>query len=130
MQPGRLAGALLGVAVRALDPCRGDRGADVIVGCAGAHETAQVAARGGEEAGVQAAVSGEPGPGAVGAERLGDRGDDADLPGAVGVTPALGDLAPVARPDRNEGQLGVDGPFVWPTSMYSMNRRMWPFSRK
>src|SRR5205823_1926534 len=94
VQPGRLAGALLGVAVRALDPCRGDRGADVIVGCAGAHETAQVAARGGEEAGVQAAVSGEPGPGAVGAERLGDRGDDADLPGSVGVPPALGDLAP------------------------------------
>ena len=51
----------------------------------------------GEEAGVEPPVGGEAGAGAVAAERLGDRGDDADLAGAVLVAPALRHLAPVVR---------------------------------
>ncbi len=74
------------------------------------HERAQVAAFGREETGVQTAVGGEARTGAVGAERLGDRGDDADLPRAVAVAPPLGDLARVLRLHRLDRHLGVDAP--------------------
>ena len=65
-------------------------------------------------------------------------------PLAVAVPPALGDLAAVVRVGRLERQLGVDRgrrsraagttsssrqPLEWPTSMYSMNRRIRPSSR-
>ena len=98
-----------------------------------------------EEAGVEAALGGEPRARAVAAERLRHRGDHADLAAAVAVAPALRDLAAVVRLDRLERELGGDRarrspragttsssrqPFVAPTSMYSMKRRVWPLPRK
>ena len=61
----------------------------------------------------------------------------------VAVAIAVGDLAPIVRPDRLQGQLGVDAamtsaarttssrrqPLVVPTSMYSMNRTTTPLAR-
>ena len=121
------------------------RGVELVVACAAAEERAQVVAADGEEAGVELPVGGEPRAGAVAAERLRDRGDDADLARAVAVAVALGDLAAVRGLDRLERELGVDRaatisaagttssrrqPFVAPTSMYSMKRTMWPVPRK
>ena len=61
--------------------------------------------RGREQARVELAVGRDPGPGAVPAERRGDRGDDPDLAAAVDVAPAVGDLARVVRRQRLEGHL-------------------------
>jgi hypothetical protein len=75
---------------------------------------------------------------AVAAERLSDRCDHADLAAAVAIPPAPGDLAAIVLLGRLERELGADQrhdlrsgddvverqPFVAPTSMYSMKRRM------
>src|SRR6185312_2049350 len=66
----------------------------------------QVAAVGGEQAGVELALGGKAGAGASAAERAGDGGDDADLAGAVEVAEAAGDLARVARGDRLQRPAG------------------------
>src|SRR5260221_6818539 len=96
--PG-VAGALLGVAVDPAGPDGGDLLAQCLVAGAGAERAAQVVPGAGEQAGVQLAVGGQPGPGAAAAKRLGDRGDHADLPGAVRVPVAGGDLPP-GKPPR------------------------------
>jgi hypothetical protein len=78
----------------------------------------------GEEAREELPVGREPRPRAGAAERLRDGGDDADLAAAVEVAEAAGDLAAVVRLER------LERPFVCPTSMYSMKRRMCPLPRK
>src|SRR5438067_7068248 len=71
-------------------------------------ERPQIQTLGGEEARVERAVGGEPGPRAVRAEGLRDRGDDADLAASVLVAVPRRDLAAVARPDWLERKLAVD----------------------
>ena len=107
-QAGRRLRAAFRVAVGALAPDRRDRLLQLLVGGAAANERAKVVAAEGEETGVEAALGGDAGPGAVAAEGLRDRGDQADLAGAVAVAPALGDLTAVARIDRLERELGGD----------------------
>ncbi len=65
-------------------------------------------------------------------------------PVSVAIAPALGDFAGVIRVERLERHLGgnrcndlargttssMRQPFVVPTSMYSMKRRIWPLPRK
>ena len=95
----------------------------------------------GEEAGVELALGREPRAGAVAAERLRDRGDDADLAGAVLVAasawrPRRGTARRPARrrtPCRAIATISAAGttssmrqPFVAPTSMYSMKRSVSP----
>ena len=103
---------------------------------AAAQQRAQVAAVAGEQTGVEAAVGGQARAGATLAERLGDRVDHADLPGAVAVGPARGHLSrsrggqPLQRPspldpreDLARGHHLIQAPPVLsPTSMYSMKR--------
>ncbi len=67
---------------------------------AGAHRLAQVDTVRCEQARIELAFGGEPGAGAVAAERLGDRGDESDLARAVVEAPALGNLAAVIFRDR------------------------------
>ena len=62
----------------------------------------------GEEAGVELAFGGQADAGTGGAEGLGHRGDDADLAAAVGVAPALGNLAVVVRVGGLERKLRAD----------------------
>src|SRR6478609_7188807 len=62
----------------------------------------------GEEAGEEAALGREARAGAGAAERLGDRGDDAEFAAAVAVAPALGDLATVVRLGRLDAKGGVE----------------------
>src|SRR5438477_12455316 len=100
--PDRERGALLGVAVAAARPAADDEVAQLLVGGAVAHRAPEVEATGGEQAGDQLALRGEPGPGAVAAERLADRGDDPDLARAVDVAVPLGHLAPVVGLHRLE----------------------------
>ncbi len=97
-----------------------------------------------EQARVEPALGGDARPGAVAAERLRDGGDDADLAAAVAVAPAPRDLSAVVLLGGSSGSsasikatISAAGttssrrqPFVAPTSMYSMNRRMWPLPRK
>src|SRR6056297_3483048 len=95
--------AQLAVAVAAVAPHAVDDPAEFRIVHAAAHRPAQVRAPGSEQACVNATVRGKAGPRAVAAERLRDRADEADLPGAVLELPALGDFAAVAglhRPDR------------------------------
>ena len=60
-------------------PRRSHRSFELVVGGAAADQRPQVVAAHGEEAGEELSLRGEPGPRAVAAERLRDRGDDADL---------------------------------------------------
>src|SRR5205814_6836531 len=60
------------------------------------------------QAGEELSVGRQPGARAAAAERLGHRGDHADLAAAVAVSPALDDLPGVVRRDRPERHLGVD----------------------
>src|SRR4051794_342517 len=64
---------------------------------------------GGEKAGVQLAVGGEPCAGAVLAKCLGDRRDHSNLTAAVPVLPALGHLANVVRVRIDQRHFPVDG---------------------
>ena len=65
-------------------------------------------ALGGEETGVKLAVGGEASASAVAAERLRNRGYDADLAGAVLIAIALRDLPSVVGSDRLKRHLRVD----------------------
>ena len=105
---GRRRRALLRVAVGAPAPDPADRRVQLRVVGAAAQERAQVVAPGGEQAGVEASLGRDPRARAVAAERLGDRGDDADLAAAVAVAPAPRDLAAVVLLGRLERELGVD----------------------
>ena len=78
-------------------PCRGRppcarprprRSGELLVARPGAHRPAQVGLPLGEQAGAQLAVGGEAQPVAARAERLGDRRDELEHPGAVGEAPA------------------------------------------
>src|SRR4029079_5317901 len=69
--------------------------ADLVVGRAAAQQRAEVDPFGGEQARVELAVGGEARPRAVAAERLGYRGDDADLAASVAGAPARRDFAGV-----------------------------------
>src|SRR3954471_19418636 len=75
---------------------------DLVVRSAAAQQRLQVVSRLGEEAGIERALGRQAHARAGGAERLRHRGDDADLPAAVDVAPALGDFAGVVRVDRLE----------------------------
>src|SRR5262249_50094057 len=86
--------------------CRGARGWARVGG--GAPRAAQVVPGGCEQAGIELAVGGQPDPGAAAAKRLGDRGDHADLAGAVPVPVAGGDLPGVGGRDRLDGPLAAD----------------------
>src|SRR4051794_32233855 len=77
----------LRVAIRADAPDGRDRVAQLVVRCAGAERLAEVVSVCREEAGVELAVGGQPGAGAVPAERLRDRRDDADFAASVAVPP-------------------------------------------
>src|SRR6516165_2089492 len=103
-----LAGAPLGVAVGAPGPDGGDVLAQRLVAGPRAQQAAQVMPGTGEQAGVELAVGGEPGPGAAAAKRLGDRGDDADLAAAVAVAVAGRDLAGTCGRERFHGPLPAD----------------------
>src|SRR5437868_6593017 len=101
-------GAELGVAVAAAAPDRADRVCELVVRGAAAHERAQAVAAKPEEACVETPLGRDPRARAVAAERLRDRGDDADLAAPVAVAPAPRHLAAVVRLRRFERQLGVD----------------------
>src|SRR6478672_2868383 len=101
-----LGAAQLGVAVAAVAPDPAQQRGQLLVGRAVAERPPQVAAVGGEQAGVELALGRQAGPCAVAAEGAGDRGDDADLAGAVDVAEAVGDLARVARRDRLQRPAG------------------------
>src|SRR5512140_4035911 len=81
----RFRGADFGVAVVARAPHRGNRRADVRVGLALTQQGAKIVAGSREQAGVEHALGGNAGAGAGAAERLGHRGDDADLARAVAI---------------------------------------------
>ena len=103
-----LCGSDLGVAVGAALPHGADRLLELVVARVRAEDRAEVVAADGEEAGVELPVGREPRARAVAAERLRDRGDDADLARAVEVAVALRDLAAVRGLDRLERELGAD----------------------
>src|SRR5688500_5579022 len=88
----RLGGSDSGIPVGALLPYRRDLVAQDVVGGAVAQQPLQVVPGLREQAGVERAFGREAHARAARAERLGDRGDDADLARAVGVAPALGNL--------------------------------------
>src|SRR2546430_4014987 len=73
-----------------------------------AQRAAQVVPFPREQAGIEPAVGRQPGAGAAAAERLGDRGDHADLTGAVAVAVAAGDLPVVGGRDRIKRPLPAD----------------------
>src|SRR3972149_4358090 len=102
-QRGRLGGADLGITVGARAPDAPDRGADLLVRRAAAHERAQIVSGGREQAGVDHAVGREARAAAVAAKSLGHRRDAADLAAPVPVMPALGDLPGVVRVGGVEG---------------------------
>src|SRR5207245_374219 len=103
-----LRGAQLRVAVVAPRPDRRDLRGDLVVGGAVADERAQIGAARREQARVERAVGGQPRARAVGAERLRDRRDDADLAATVLVAVTVGDLTAVVLVDRLERHLAVD----------------------
>src|SRR6266436_7851028 len=91
-----------------------DYGADIsgqiLVGGAFAEQTAQVMIVLAEEARAELAVGGKPDAGAMAAERLGDRGDEADFTGcAVGEALFAGGLAALVG-DLFERPAGLDTP--------------------
>jgi hypothetical protein len=109
-----------------------------------AQRGAQVMSRSREQAGVEHPLGREPGARAAAAERLADRGDDADLTRAVPVAVPGCDLAGIAGRQRSRGHcppisamISAAGttsssrhPLVVPTSMYSMKRSTCPLPRK
>src|SRR4029450_8175308 len=97
-----------GGGVAASRPDAGQRRAEVVVVGALAEQRPQVVPGASEQAGVELAVGRQPRTGAAAAKRLADRGDPAHPPLPVAVAIAVGDLAPIVRPDRLQGQLGVD----------------------
>src|SRR5215470_18417864 len=68
-----LTGALLGIPVGAAGPDPGNQLVQLLVGGTRAQWAAQVVPGGGEQARIELAVGGQPGPGAATAERLRDR---------------------------------------------------------
>src|SRR5260221_5118588 len=98
----------LRIAVGALVPDRGQIVADLRVAAATAHERTQIVTRRREQARVELAVGGGARAGALPAERLRHRRDDADLAAAVYITPALGDFAGVIRVDRLQRKIAGD----------------------
>src|SRR5260370_41055577 len=105
-----MAGALLGVTVGPPGPDGGHLLAQRLVAGACAQQAAQVVPGGGEQAGVEPAIGGQPGAGAAAAKRLGDRGDHTDLTAAVtvavpagGPPPGGGGGGPPARPAAPAG---------------------------
>src|SRR6266508_5942494 len=96
-QRGGRRGSKLRVAVGALAPDRGDRIGELGIARTLAQRRLEIEAFGAKQARVHLAVRRQPRAGAVAAERLRDRRDDADLAFAVAVTPALGDLAAIVR---------------------------------
>src|SRR5262245_60778931 len=80
--------ALLGVAVGAAPPDAAHQLEQLVVRGAGPQRALQVAAAGGEQAGHERALGGEPRARTVAAEGLRDGGDHADLAGAVAIAPA------------------------------------------
>src|SRR5262249_59064616 len=112
---GVLARADLGVAVLARAPEARDPRGELFVRLTRAQRGLQVRAAGREQTRVQVAVGRQPRAGAVAAERLGDRGDDADLARAVAVAVAARDLAAIARLERLLRELGLrSGPGAAP----------------
>src|SRR5689334_3920395 len=107
-QRRRRGGAQLRVAIAAQAPQRGDGAREALVVGTLAQHRAQVVADRAEQARVHLAVGRQPRAGAVAAERLRDRGDDADLAAPVAITPALGDLAGVRGRERLDRQHLVD----------------------
>src|SRR5712692_730393 len=103
-----LAGALLGVTVGPPGPDGADLLAQRLVTVSASQRAAQVVPGPGEQAGVELAVGRQPGAGAAAAERLGDRGDHADLTGAVAVAVAARDLAGVPGRDWLKRPLPAD----------------------
>src|SRR5690606_5968942 len=85
-----------------------DPGKYGLVAGAAAQQCAQIVTAGGEKAGVELTFGGDAGTGAVAAEGLGHRGDDADLAAAVLVTPAFGDFAGVIRVGGFQRQFAGD----------------------
>src|SRR5512135_3300557 len=73
-----------------------------------AQRRAQIKAVAREQAVVELAVRGKADSGAFVAERLRDRGDHADLAGAIGVTPALRDFAAVVGVELFQGKALAD----------------------
>src|SRR2546430_4367496 len=108
VEPRRLVRADIGITVGPDAPDVRDRGRDLIIRRTAADQTTQVGPLRREETRVQRAIGREASAGAVRTERLRDRRDDADLPTAVPIAVARGDLAAVARADRLERQLTVD----------------------
>src|SRR4029077_20912208 len=94
----------LGIAVFTAAPDAAEHVGELLVGGPQAQRGSEIVARSGEEAGLEAALGREAGPGAAAAERLRHRGDDADLPGAVAVGAGAGGL--VGAGERR----GVEGP--------------------
>src|SRR6266850_4065370 len=95
-----LRGADLRIAITPALPDGRDLVADLVVGCAAAHQRLQVVARLGEQAGEERSLGRKPHAVAARAESLRDRRDHADLAGAVEVAPALGDFARIVGVDR------------------------------
>src|ERR1700680_2234890 len=71
------------VAVRAPLPYRADQFQQFLVAGTAAHRRAQVGAFGGEQAGIDLAVGGQPRARAVAAERLSNRGNEPHLAATV-----------------------------------------------
>src|SRR5205814_3003851 len=95
-------------AVLAAAPHGADHAGDLLVARAAADHAPQVVAARGEEAGEHLPLGRQARAGARAAERLRDRGDDADLAGAVGVAPALRHLAEVIRLQRLDWPVAGD----------------------
>src|SRR5207248_339316 len=96
----RLLGADLRVAILAAAPHRADHAGDLLVARAAADHAPQVVAARREETREHLPLGRQAHARARAAERLRDRGDDADLAGAVEVAPALRHLAEVIRLQR------------------------------
>ena len=103
-----LCGSQLGIAVGAAAPDAAQQLAQLVVGGAEAERRAKVVAAQREETRVEAALRAEARAGAAAAEGLRDRGDDADLAGAVLVAEAAGGLVCAGGLERLERPDGVD----------------------
>ena len=133
------------VAIGAPLPHRAHQSQQLLVAGAAAQRRPQIGALGREQAGVELAVRGQPRARAVAAERLRDRGDEADLTAAVVERVAARDLAGIGRIERAAAASAracsssscCEGTtrsrfqsLRLPTSMYSMKRTMTPVPRK
>src|SRR3954469_7840380 len=98
LRPGRGGGASdLGIPITAAAPETAQQALEMVVRGALAERASQVGTALREEAGVEAALGGEPGPRAAAAERAGDRCDHTHLAAAVGVAIAGCHLARIVR---------------------------------